>query len=523
MSNNSTTTCREEFYLQDAEDGRNEEDDSRYTSFAEFFKGKLKLLSREEGKKISTREFAERFGTTYNYFRRIVNQQFSTKKRDCIIAVCTMLKVDAASTNCALRLYGLPELNDYHKRDEIIWGLLADIRENPVTIDDLNAALTAKNFEPLDVIKHREGQETAKKELPYKPVRKYSQCTIEGIGRSAEKDSFLDLLYDTECFYNIRACMEYYGDGKRFELCIRFEEPRTEQTDNIWQTGIRRRIHPRQKKYIVYRYPTKKISSEVREHDNISDTGEFREYFLDIEKTVQTEHQRLRDTVNDTRNYSSRIGARVVGNELHIFCEMYNCDVPELGEYYLMDFCGGEYSLYILDRSCFMQMYLPPEEYERIYGMPAAFPIFNMHMEWNQEIRTKAAKLKDPVTDSYCSEEDIGDAAYEARNVGAFENYGDNAMTELRIKAYKKMKSEIRSMKGKLKTGKAHICSYELLGERADEMISEYFGLSGGECAVSPDDLRDAFELGLRSAEEAARFLEANGTLKLSEILKKRR
>ena len=522
MSQNMAATYKEEFYPQGT-------DDEKYDTFAQFFRGKLKLLSEIEGRRITTKQFAEMFGSNYESFRKTVNKRQPTKNRDYIIAVCALLRIDADSTNTALRLYGMPELDDYHKRDEILWDILSNQPDDPKSIDEINELLTSQYFEPLYIIGNKHEEKEEKKKFPYKLVRKYTQCTMEGIGRLSEPNCFLDLLYDTECFYNIRVCMEYFGNGQRFELCVRYEDKNIEKDENIYQVGIRRRIYPENKKYVIYKYPNGDCGSEIREYDDIADTGEFRDCFNEITKTVKTEKQKLRDTVNDTRNYGSRISAKVIGGELHVFCEEYNCDVPELSEYYLMDFCGGEYTLYILDRSCFMQMYLSAEKYERIYEKPAAFRFFNMQTEQNGNIPSAAGKIQDPVKEMYISEEDIEDAAYEARDIGTFENYSENTMTVLRVKAYKRMKTQVSAMVKKLKAGKANICSCEMLGDSADKLIADYYGLSDNTAEVivsdsekvtlSFSDIKDGFELGLETVEEICRFMLRYGSLKIKDCL----
>ena len=492
-------------------------------SFPEWFKSKQQSLTNKDGSKISTEEIGLMIGLNYSTFRKLIYYQRTTKKRDFIIAVCAVMGCDADDTNKALKLYGFPELDEYYRRDEIIWDLLVANPGTPVSVAQINKALDAGGYSPLDIHNHRNKEQAQDKhQVPFKLVRRHFQCTIEGIGRSSNTDSFLDLLYDVDCYYNMRTCFEYLSGGRRFELCIQHEEPHSDLPENIWQTGIRRRICPKRKKYIVYTYPTEEQESELHGYDRIDDTGIFRECFLEIEKKEREEKKRLCDTVNDTRNYGSRISAKVIDSELHIFCEMYNSDIPELSEYYLMDFCGGEYTLYVLNKSCFMQMDLSAEKYEQIYGKLPAFRLLHIRKTMDDTFCTKADLLNDPVLDRYSSEEEIEDSAYEARDIGTFETYGENAITELRLKTYRKMKAQIDDMMSKLKTGTAHICNRELLCDAADRLIAAYFGLpdlESNEAGFSAEQLRDAFELGMRSVDEIGAFLEKNGSLKINEIL----
>ena len=494
-----------------------------YASFSELYKNKISKLRENEGITIKTRELADIIGIGYGLFRKyIVAHDKKTKKRDCIIAICGLIGCDADDTNEALRLYGFPELDQYNRRDEIIWDQLIKNEKSPVSVADINKALAAKHFKPLDVHKPRNQTQKEAQENPFKLVRKHFQCTIEGIGRTCGPESFLDLQYDVECYYNMRTCFEYLRQGRRYEICVQYADQNSQPSENIWQTGIRRRICPKRKKHIVYAYPTEEHESELHEYELIDDTEEFRECFLEIEKKEHDEKQRIYDMVNDTRNYGSRISAKVIDSELHIFCETYNTDIPELSEYYLMDYSGGEYTLYVLDRSCFMQMYLGEEKYEQIYGKQPLFRLLHMRKKWDEAFGIRAGKLKDPVIDQYSSEEEIEYSVYEARDIGTFETYGEDTIAGLRLKAYCQMRSEIDTMIEKLRNGKAHICDRELLGEDADSLIAEYFGLTDleeNETGYSAEQLRDAFELGLRTVDETEAFLRVNKSLKVNDIL----
>lgn len=187
-----------------------------------------------------------------------------------------------------------------------------------------------------------------------------------------------------------------------------------------------------------------------------------------------------------------------------------------------MDFCGGEYTLYVLNRSCFMQMVLSPEKYGQVYGKQPAFRLLYLRKSRDEDFGIHAGNLNDPVLDQYTSEEDITDSAYAVREIGTFESYGENAMTDLRLKAYRQMKSEVDALIEKLKTGTAHICSRELLGDKSDSLIAAYFDLpapTGDKAEYTPEQLRDAFELGLRNVDEISAFLQTNCSLKINEIL----
>ena len=482
----TATICREQFFTG------NSYADTPVTkhSFAEFFRFHLKAQRTKLGQKRTTKDIADALGISYELFRKIVNLEIPTKKRDCIIAVCAVLGADSTDTGYALHCYGMEPLDEFDPRDCLLMTAL-DMQNR--TLAAINAELTANSFPPLDIISHKSGSHP--KKYPYKLVRKHFQCTVGGIGRFENPDYFLDLLYDIDSFYTLRTCMEFDNNGRRYEICIRQKE-QVAFKDNLYQNAINRRIFPPQKQYVVYAYPYQGEPSELHEYDSIDDTSEFRACFQEIEQTEKTEKRRLYDTANDTRNYGSRISARVIDNEIHVFCEEYNCDIPELSEYYLMDFCGGVYTLYIARSSRFMQMYLPAEQYILLYGKPA-----------------------DTVTAQFSSAAEIESAVYEVQDVGMYESYSSGVTAALRIKAYRKMKSRIRTLCKKLKTGEAHICNPAVFEDEA--LLYAYFGLQNLSefDALSAGELADGFALGLRSTDEITAFLSTYGTLNISDLL----
>ena len=54
-------------------------------AFAQFIRDKRKEYNEDSGKEISTRYLGKMIGIDYEMFRKIINQEKPTKKRDCII------------------------------------------------------------------------------------------------------------------------------------------------------------------------------------------------------------------------------------------------------------------------------------------------------------------------------------------------------------------------------------------------------------------------------------------------------
>ena len=99
---------------------------TKQEKFADYIKEKRKEIISPSGKKgLKTRELAESLDINYEQFRKILNMNKPTKKRDCIIAICAMLRLDIDDTNKALKLYQyMPILNEKNPRDELLIEIL---------------------------------------------------------------------------------------------------------------------------------------------------------------------------------------------------------------------------------------------------------------------------------------------------------------------------------------------------------------------------------------------------------------
>ena len=488
-------------------------------SFSKFLTDKQNELCGSKGaeEKISRDDIADMLNISRTSFSKIVSKERPTKYRDFVIAVCAVLQLETDDTNRALYAYGgMKLLSESDPRDMCIMDFLDTAHRSFDIIAELNKKLEKNGYHKLVINRNKGIDEPIK--YPYKLIRKHFQCTIGGIRRYSTPEYFLDLLYDTDNFYNMRTCMEFDDKGKRYELCISYEEAAGSADCNLYKSGIIKRIYPPQKKYTVFEYPYKEKKPQTFTYYSIEDTQKFKNCFQAVEKAEEAEMQRRYDIFNDTRNYGKRTSAKVIENELHVFTEEYNCDIPEFSEYYLMDHCRGKYTLYISKNSKFMQMYLSKEKYEEIYG-----------------------QAEDTVTGEYSSVSDIEASAYEEKDVGVYDSYGDNLVVEMRIKAYKRLKSRIQALERKLKEGNAHICNTEPLGKDAEALILAYlyadkafecnkngkstkksaeFTLSDGKkIELTVDDLIDGFRLGLQSPEETGCFLIKHGSLKIKDII----
>ena len=84
---------------------------------------------------------------------------------------------------------------------------------------------------------------------------------------------------------------------------------------------------------------------------------------------ARKEKQRLDDLCNDTRNYNygSRYGINLKGERIHIFYEQYNYLYPYRNEYFLVEYCAGQFTYSVARKSMFLEEYLSPYEYYKHY------------------------------------------------------------------------------------------------------------------------------------------------------------
>ena len=121
-------------------------------------------------------------------FRKYINKNKLVKKRDCIIAICALLRLDTNDTNEGLYYYNMPELNgNYSFRDYVIERFL-DIQSdkqlyfeqtdnqsieetNKRIIDELNNELIDNHESELDIIERRNKTQDSLVSRPYTLVK----------------------------------------------------------------------------------------------------------------------------------------------------------------------------------------------------------------------------------------------------------------------------------------------------------------------------------------------------------------
>ena len=477
-------------------------------SFSLFFDKKLKALNKRAiGKtiKITKSSIASELNIGYEMFRKIINKQKPTKKRDCIIAISLALQLNSDEVNEALKLYGFNELepgndDNANTRDEFLIDIIEENSVTKICILDINNMLSRKSFPKLDIIDHRGG------------ISKHNNDQDYTIGDKQVNYNRTDYLLENP---NTSLCNKYGIFTSYIDVSM-----------TVIQNSTKYYLYCR---LVLNRSKTGKLSHNydyrlIREqgsHKQKVDTDDeifhlFHPYFAELKIAAKDEIKRLYSILNDTKNYHDRISARIIDNQLHVFYEIYNYIIPEFGEYYLMDHSNGIYTLHVYKSSSFMQYYLSDQDYCNLYG------------DLNKSL------------ECYTSIKSIQEAIQKKENQARAE------ILELRINAFKNIKKQIDNMLDTLKSGKVDIRDIDTLSDNSYEVLRYYKVADKFKCAYDPEvdeidtpgvdsvlftltdgrqvdlsveDLQNGFRLGLNSIDEIGSFLLEHNTLKIQELL----
>ncbi len=471
--------------------------DNNYTdnplSFSKFFRSKLKEFNDNNSCNLSQDDIATQLGISLTLMPKyIANGDKATKKRDCVIAMCLMVHMSVDEINIALSKYGMPYFDEANKRDKIIMELINNNRETvdpPLSFDELNEFLFYKTGTYFDIIEHRDGNTSKKSTAPFTIVKKRVECRTDELIYGDPYDS-LDTAYKRLC--RIYAFMWLDDNGrKEYKLCA---EP-----DGFLSCT---------------EYPMR--GEWYHKYDSPENSGIFKNCFIELQRRAMAEKKRIAESLNDTRNYHERISAKVIKNELHVFYETYNYTVPELGEYYLMDYVNGEYTLYVSYKSQFMRYYLSKQEYLDMFG-----------------------KISNKYDEHYSSGEQIENAIASA-------SIDRKEIIRLRVRAYRNAQDKINSLIDRLRSGKAHIRNLKEIYDNELDVLSYYKVDEAYQCSYDPeygeidgvgldkvsfsipgdmqvelsvDDLCAGFKIGLSTIEEVGTFLMTHKTFDLAELL----
>lgn len=527
-------------------------------SFSQFIKKKQKdlndLFLDNEDKVYTTGELANRCNIDYELFRKIINMQRPTQKRDLIIYICFLLILNTNDTNHALELYGMTKLSENYSRDKAILEILKchndmlnysrkrsieDVKNTleglyvDVSLSEINKQLIQKGFYPLYIQENKANSNTVIiKNYKNEQLKQNTVSDKRPIGSAKERQKNKEPISSTYINSNLAQGIEAERSGTtekriRWEikdlfydqynsLITRFDPKMYHiEASIILKEGKRKKC-----KLIVdlkgnhNRFFTPSL--KFKKYNNINKSKKYKYWFIELDQMITDKQSELISRLNDTRNYRERISARIINNDIHVFYEIYNYDIPELGEYYLMDYAEGSYTLHISSKSRFMQYYLTEQEYYELYG--------------KAYIKSKS---------QYISRQEIENKIKE-------ENTLNRDILEFHLRAYDTIKDKIDSLIDELKTGKAHIRNLEIIYDENPYEVLRYYKVADKfKCAYDPgfdeidtigvdsvtftltdgrqvdlsvEDLQNGFRLGLNSIDEIGSFLLEHNTLKIQEL-----
>lgn len=458
--------------------------------FAKYIKEKRTELNEEFGIEMSTRDLGTIIGIDYEMFRKILNQQKPTKKRDCIIAICVALDMIPGDIDEALGLYQyMPALDDENPRDRFIKAQIAG--NYKITIAELNRRLIKFGFPGLDIHDKRNGKK-----------------------RNSSEEDDVKLPY-TVLELKVRTPIDsdyYYGDPYD-SLCTTYDPSRCRSTGNMLIGDSSKKEY-----YHLTANTDGYMSSSVYRSDDLPTSyksleacGIFKDYFIELHNTIALEKERLLSILKDTRNYQHRASARLANDKICVFYEEFNYILPELNEYYVMSYSSGKYALHVYNESAFMSYYLISEEYKKYYGNSQPEPIEtyesleqieallssvekNSHDNIRYRMRKKAFERIKPTVDKLFS--DIKASRKYIQNLNAIYDYPEEALKYYGIEA-------------------DFQCTYD---EEYDEITgcsdaADFITETGATISITTQDVFKAFEYGFPNINEICRIKEQYGSI----------
>ena len=458
--------------------------------FAKYIKEKREENNEALGLEMSTRDLGTIIGIDYEMFRKILNQQKPTKKRDCIIAICVALDMYPGDIDYALGLYQyMPALDEENPRDRFIKSQIAGNLK--ISVAELNKRLIQFGFPGLDIQDKRSSKKKTSAEdvivkLPYKVLELKVRTPIDN-------DYYYGDPYDSLCTtYDPSRCRStgdmLIGDSSKKEYYHL-----TASTDGYMSSSV----------YRNGGLPTS--------YKSLEECGIFKDYFIELHNTIALEKERLLSILKDTKNYQHRASARLINDKICVFYEEFNYIMPELNEYYVMSYASGKYILRVYNESAFMIYYLISDEYKRYYGDCQPEPI-----------------------ETYESLEQIEHLLSSVKK-----NSPDNARYRMRKKAFERIKPSIDTLLSDIKAGNKYIQNLNAIYDYPEETLKYYdveaafqctyneeFGdiigysdaadftsESGATISITLQDIFKAFEYGFPNINEIYRIKEQYGSI----------
>lgn len=459
-------------------------------AFAKFIRKHRKKYNEDAGKELKTKDLAKCVGIGYESFRKILNKERPTEKRDCVIAIGIAVHLFQSEMDEALQLYDMPALDEKDPRDnmiiEQIWEHVVDgIPE--LTIDQLNLELEKAELGGLDI---NITSNKAFKELPYEIIDIHVSTTGNINYLFNDPYDSLSTKYDPSLF-----C--YFGDMILY--------------DNKLKEKIYLQIDASGEMFSA----TENKHFQFTKYDCLDKTGGYKEYFIYLQNFVKVEKKRIYGIYKDTKNYKCRSSARVIDDSLCVFTEEFNYIVPEVEEYYVLFRMKGKYILRVYDESAFMQYYFPKDKYYKFYH-----------------------RLPVKAKETYTSIEQIVNLL-EITEKHTYESI----KLKMRKKAFERLIPIVNELYEKIKIEDVYIQNpYQIYGNEYEQEIlfrfklqddfeyreeetedltrliymqnRDYLLKNGQVINISQNDLLDAFKLGLETIQDIIRIKSKYGSIR---------
>ena len=459
---------------------------TKSTDFSDY----IRIKARENG--TTKREMAEKIGMNYESFRKIVNRQKETKRRDCVILIGILAGLKAEEINDALHLYsGMPSLDSEILREGAIYDFLDDKSRD---IDEVNDYLQRNGFEELSVYGNEQFEGRGRKQ------HKIVELEIKGYyckKQESEPVSPLDLSWKYSPFRD-----DYYGE-------ILLQNRETNEFIILSTNAFGQSFEAHFYKELSY---SSLDERKTKKYKGISTTGKFRPYFENLRLMIK--HERLKEIngLNDTRNYGSRTSAQFNGEAIEYFSEEYDYEVPMKQHYYLMEQMGNQKTISIYKMSSFMHKYLSEKSYREVFGNRPVIPVESYYsLEEIQAIHDKEhrervlamycklecniSKLRDQLVakEVYIKDCNFNATYKDSPEVDVISRY--RVVDKYELKAKKNSKTEDVS---RLKITLNPVGSFEYKGETVD---------------ISVNELCRAFELGVPDIKTICKIKHDKGSI----------
>lgn len=464
--------------------------------FKRFVEQKRKEIQPPDTASVTTRMLAAHLGMQYDPFRVIVNMKRPTKNRDLIIAICVSIYANSAETDDALESYNnMPRLDPDDPRESIITNYLEENLGNNSggvlqSLDEINKELENAELPLLDILDRRSSRKPFKPQYPLPVLKKWSETNTDELLYGDPYNS-LDSCYSPRGYHVSASMMLGNNEAARYTLTA------TQNGD-----------------FFLKDYAKK--DGWIPQKQNLEEAGPFRDCFIELLNMSRVELKKMLDVLNDTKNYHQRESAKIIDGALHVFTETFNYVIPELNEYYLMDYSKGQYTLYIFGKSQFMRYYLSPARYSELYGRAKTTP-----------------KAVFPSIESIHAERDSAPPRQKE-------------IYKVHERAFSDLQREVNSLIEALRRGEKHICNVNYVFEHDGEMLErlniaerfdcsydEEFGAisrigtdralfeaeNGEQIELTVEDISDGFSLGLYTIDEIVDFRLHHDSLKITDLL----